>query len=326
MPIDNAADPLARRALGRTDLLVTGLTIGSGPLGDMPGSYTYGVSEECALATLRAVFAGPINFLDTAAIYGNGESERRIGLALREHGGVPAGFVIGTKADRDPDMGDFSGDQIRGSIEESLRRLGLSRIDLLHLHDAEHTTFENVMSPGGPLEVMRQYRDQGVVRYLGVAGGPIDQEIRFVETGAFDVVLTHNRYTLLNRSAEPLLEAATRLGVAVLNAAPYGGGLLARGPAAFPRYSYHDATPEILDRAQRLEAICARYDVALPAAALQFSLRESRIASTVVGLSRPERVDQTIELARAAIPAACWDELLAVPSSASDPEADRWGR
>ena len=161
---------------------------------------------------------------------------------LREHGGIPDGDVVGTKADRDLTTGDFSGAQMRRSVERSLDLLGLDRLQLVHLHDPEHSTFDAITAPGGPLEVLLDLKDEGLIQHLGVAGGPIDQEIRYVETGCFEVVVTHNRYTLLNRSAEPLLEIAAMRNVAVLNAAPYGSGILSRGPELYPRYAYQAAS------------------------------------------------------------------------------------
>jgi len=220
---------MIRKALGSTGLQVTPLCIGCGALASMPEDFGYAVPEAQALATLRLAFRSPINFLDTAAAYGDGESERRIGLVLRELGGLPPGYVLSTKADRNLQTGEFSGEQFRRSLDRSLRLLGLDRLPLVFLHDPEHTTFEQVMTRGGPLDVMQQFKAQGVIEHLGIAGGPIDLLIRYVETRAFEVVITHNRYTLLHRGAEPLIDHATRLGVAVLNAAPYGSGILARG-------------------------------------------------------------------------------------------------
>jgi len=104
------------------------------------------------VATVRRAFAGPINFLDTSNGYSGGESERRIGAALAEAGGLPDGFVLATKVDRDGATGDFSGDQVRRSARESLERLGLDRIQLLYLHDPEHITYEEAMAPGGPVD------------------------------------------------------------------------------------------------------------------------------------------------------------------------------
>src|SRR5436190_24234711 len=109
---------LPLRAFGRTPLRVTPLSIGCAPLGNMPETFAYGVAEEQALATLRACFQSPINFLDTAASYG--ESERRLGVALQELGGLPPGYVLASKADRDMKTGDFSGDQIKRSVQRSL--------------------------------------------------------------------------------------------------------------------------------------------------------------------------------------------------------------
>ncbi len=142
-------------------------------------------------------FAGPINFLDTAASYGDGESERRIGLVLREIGGLPAGFVLASKADRDLHTGDFSGEQMRRSVERSLRLLGLDQIQMLYLHDPEHTSFEQAMAPGGPVEVLQRCKQEGLIAHLGVAGGPIDLMTRFVETDLFEAAISHNRYTLV---------------------------------------------------------------------------------------------------------------------------------
>lgn len=324
MAASSSSDRLALRRFGQTDLQVTTLSVGCAQLGDMPETFAFSVSEERALNTLRSAFSSPINLLDTAAAYGDGESERRIGVVLKELGGLPEGYVLATKADRNLQTGDFSGDQIKRSIERSLELLGLDRFQIVHLHDPEHTTFDNVMGRGGPVEVLLKYRDEGVIEHVGIAGGPIDMLIQYVETGAFESVITHNRYTLINRSAEPLLELAANRGLAVLNAAPYGSGMLAKGPDAYARYAYQDAPPELVERVRRIAAICERHGVPLPAAALQFSMRDPRITSTVVGMSRPERITQTLELAAHPIPDELWQELAQIPPDEDDPEAGRW--
>ncbi|TDF92785.1 aldo/keto reductase [Paenibacillus piri] len=315
---------LSNRLLGRTGLLVSPLCIGGAPLGDMPETFNYSTTEENALATIRAAFAGPINFLDTAAAYGDGESERRIGKVIKENGGLPSGYVLATKADRCLQTGDFSGEQIKRSIEGSLLRLGLDRLQYVYIHDPEHTTFENVMGPSGPLEVLKSFKDQGVIDHIGISGGPIQMLIRYVETGEFSAVETHNRYTLLNRSAEPLLDVASRLGVAVINAAPYGSGMLAKGPDAYARYAYSDAPQSLLERARLFVKVCQEYDVPLAAAALQFSMRDPRVTSTVVGMTKPERVAQTLELASYSIPPELWPALDAIGFDTDDPEANRF--
>jgi len=275
----------------------------------MPETFAYGVGEEQALATIRAVFAGPINFVDTAASYGDGESERRIGVVLREIGGLPSGFVLASKADRDLHTGDFSGPQMRRSIERSLRLLGVEQIQLLYLHDPEHISFEQAMAPGGPVEVLLRCQQEGLIAHLGVAGGPIDLMTSFVETDLFQVAISHNRYTLLNTEANVFWDTCARHGVAAINAAPYGSGILAKGPDAYPRYMYEKAPDHMLERARKLQAICQRYNVPLAAVALQFSLRDPRITSTIVGITHPERLAQTIALAQQALPEQLWNEI-----------------
>lgn len=309
----SAAAELPLRPFGTSGLQVTPICLGCAQLASIPDLFDP-VTEEQALALLRAFFRSPITFFDTAAAYGDGESERRIGLAIKERGGIPAGFVLATKADRDLASGDFSGEQTRRSVERSLRLLGVERLPIVHIHDPEYatTSFEQIMGPGGAVEVLRDYQRQGVIGSIGIAAGPIDMMTRYVESGAFDVVLTHNRYTLVERSASPLIELAFGRGMAVLNAAPYGSGMLAKGPDAWPKYMYREAPPQVVERVRRMEARCREHGVPLAAAALQFSLRDPRITATVVGMARPERLAQTVELARHPIPDELWPQLDAI--------------
>jgi D-threo-aldose 1-dehydrogenase len=301
-----------RRPLGETELLVPPLCMGCAPLGNMPETFAYEVAEAQALDTIRAAFDSPMPFLDTSASYGDGESERRIGLVIAERGGVPPGVVIVTKADRDLHTGEFSGDQMRRSVERSLRLLGVDRLRLCYLHDPEHIGFAAAMAPGGPVTALQELHDQGVIEHLGVAGGPIPMMTQFVATGLFEAAISHNRYTLLNQEASPFWDICRRYGVAALNAAPYGSGILAKGPGAYPRYMYGDAPEDYLRRAFALEALCHRYGVPLAVLALQFSLRDPRIVSTIVGMSKPQRLAETLALARAPIPDGLWQEVAQV--------------
>ena len=300
---------MKRRPFGKTGLSVTPLCIGTSALGSPP-QYGYEVSAERAVATMCRVFEGPISFIDTSNEYGNGgDSERRIGQALAKVGGLPKDFVLGTKVDPVLGSSDFSGERVRASVAESLERLGLSRLQLVYLHDPERITFAEGIAPGGALEALVQLRKEGLVDHLGVAGASIDLLRRYLATEVFEAVISHNRYTLVDQSAEPLLSDALQRGVAFVNAAPYGGGMLVKGPDIVPKYCYEPVSAATLDRVRKMQQLCASYDVPLAAAALQFSLRESRITSTIVGISEPERVEQTLRLAEWPIPDKLWDEL-----------------
>jgi D-threo-aldose 1-dehydrogenase len=304
---------LAARPLGRTGLSVTPIGIGTARLAF--------VSMAQAIETCRAMLVGPLTHIDTAANYGNGETERRLRMAI-ERFGLPPGALLATKAGRDLDTNDLSGDQVYRSVERSLRLLNADRLQLVYLHDPEYASqkFGQVCGPGGALNSLVRLKDEGVVQAIGVAAGPIDLLTRYVETDMFDAVLTHNRYTLLSRIAEPLIRIAVRRGMAVINAAPYASGILAKGAARYPRYVYQEAPTGVLDRVRCMEEACSRYGVRLAAAALQFSLKEARITSTLVGISQPERIMETLKLCTERIPDELWDTLdrLALPDG--DPQ------
>lgn len=298
------------RTLGRTRLRVGAVSYGTSPLASMSDLYGYSVDEERAVATVQAVFDGPPTLLDTSNGYGeDGTAERRIGIAVRRAGGLPAGLVLSTKVDPDARTGDFSGDRVRASFEESLERLGVDRVPLLHLHDPERITFEEATAPDGAVRALVDLRERGLVDHLGVAGGPVEELRRYLGTGEFSVLLSHNRYTLLDRSVEPLYAEAAERGIGVINAAPYGGGMLSKGPQVQQKYAYGTRADAVADAAAAMQAACARHDVPLAAAALQFSVRSPLVDSTLVGVSSPERVAQTLELAAVPVPDELWAEL-----------------
>ncbi len=303
---------LRTRVLGRTGLSVSPLCLGTAAWGITSPVHGLTVSEDDAVALTLAAFAGPLTFLDTSNNYGDGESERRIGRAVRRAGGVPDGFVIQTKLDRDPGTDSFDPDRMRRSLAESLDRLGIDRVPVLHLHDPEHIGFEAAMRPGGPVDVLRSLRDEGYADFIGISGGPARMLTRFVETGVFDVLITHNRATLVDRTADPLLDAASAAGMGVVNAAIYGGGILASWPRTTDRYHYRTAAPAVLDAIDAMGAACSRHGVPLGVAALQSSLRDERIHSTVVGLVTPAQLDETVRMAETEVPESLWAELAAL--------------
>jgi D-threo-aldose 1-dehydrogenase len=305
------------RALGSTGLQVTEVCIGASPLGGMPAAYGYDVPEGRALEAVEAVFASPFNFLDTSNEYSDGRSEQRIGDVVRRTG-LPDGFVLATKIDPSPGADELPAERVHASFQESIERLGVTTVPVLYLHDPERFSFESLTEPGGAVEAMQELRSAGLVEHIGIAGREIDLLRRFLDTGAFEVVLNHNQYTLMDQSAEPLIAHAIGSGVAFVNAAPYAGGILAKGPSGQSRYFYQEADADTVARIERLQSLCARYDVDLAVAALQFSTRDPRIASTVVGISKPERVAQLLENIESSIPESLWDELATTLSESGD--------
>jgi D-threo-aldose 1-dehydrogenase len=315
---------MKRNPIGKTGLEVTEIGFGTAPLGEMPDTYGYTVDEATARAAIHAIFDGPVNLMDTSRIYGFGRSESRIGDAIRERGGLPAGFVLSTKLDRDMETGRFDGARARRSFEESLTALGVSHIQMLHLHDPEHALdITDVTRKGGALDVLFQLKEEGLVTSVGLAMGRLDIMLPLVKERPFDVVLSHNRYTLLNRSADVLFDYARANDMAVINAAPYAGGVLAKGSAKFTKITYQEVDAAKLEPVRRIEQICAAHGIAPGAAALQFSLQDPRVASTVVGVSKAERVAQTLDWAGQDISSDVWAELMQLAYASEDPEAER---
>lgn len=307
----SASDPRPHlRSLGHSGPYVSELCVGTSPLGGMPTLYGHDVDPEIAIATVQSALQQPaITFLDTSNNYGNGESERRIGEAIRRIGGLPEDFVVATKADPLPGERQFTGARVLQSFAESLDRLGLDRVRVFYLHDPEVFHFDDLVAPGGAVDAMKELKRRGSVDVIGVAGGDLDAMRRYVDTGAFDILLNHNQYTLLDRSADHLIDHAVGAGLSYINAAPYASGLLAKPGKDRPRYQYREPTADILARTQRLRDVCDRFGVPLAAAALQFSTRDPRVCSTVVGVSAPARVEELLRNAATHIPFELWSEL-----------------
>ncbi len=318
------ASEITRNPVGRTGVAVPRIGFGTSALGDMPNTYGYSVDEGRARDTVRAILTSPYPFLDTSRLYGLGRSEERVGAAIRDLGGLPADAVISTKLDRDPDTLRFDAAEARRSVEASLKALGLPKVHVLHLHDPEHARdLAEIAGPGGAIEEMFRMKEEGLADAVGLAAGVVDVMMPLIRDFPFDAIITHNRHTLVSANAEAMIELCGARGTAVFNAAPYAGGALAKGTANYNRYVYQEATDEMLAPVRAVEAVCARHGVPAGAAALQFSLRDPRVAATICGVSKPERVAQTLEWAAYPIPDALWQDLAAIPRGTEDPEATR---
>jgi D-threo-aldose 1-dehydrogenase len=315
---------LKTATLARSGLSIPAICFGTSALGDMPDTYGYAVDEARARATLDAIFNGPIGFLDTSRNYGAGRSEARIGAAIKARGSLPKGFVISSKLDRNMDTNTFDADRAQRSLEESLEALGVSSIPLLHLHDPEYAAdLKDVTKKGGALDVLFRMKEQGLAQAVGLAAGRTDVMMPLMRDWDFDAIISHNRFTLLNRNGTEMFELAKSRNIAVINAAPYASGILAKGAAKQPLFAYQPADDSMVSRVKAIEALCSQHGVPVGAAALQFSMHSPLIASTICGVSTPERVQQTIDWANWSIPDVLWKELLALPFDMDDPEAKR---
>ncbi|WP_240340426.1 aldo/keto reductase [Nocardioides sp. SYSU D00038] len=264
------------------------------------------VSEQRGIDVASAVMASPILVLDTANGYSGGNSENRIGEAIRRMGGLPGEHWISTKVSAE--NGDYSGARVERSVEESLDRLGLDKLPLIFLHDPEFSLDQDLEGPGGAIETLLTLRDSGVVEHLGVAGGNPLAMRHFLEIGVFEVLLTHNRWTLVDRSADDLISYADMRGIGVMNAAYLGGGFLT-SPQRSTNYGYSPANQEVLRAGKALDQLCSRWGTDLATAALQFSMRDPRIHTSVVGISRPERVRNLLDAVGVDLPRDFWSEV-----------------
>ena len=302
----DSISPVDPRPLGRTGILASSITLGTSGLGR--GTTPGDAGEAAAIDLASALLHGPYALVDTSNEYAGGRSEAVLGAALARDGIAP-GRAIVTKVDRDLATGVFDRDRVRRSFEESCERLGVDRLGILHLHDPYTVSFEDAMGPRGAVQGLLELKEEGLVDAIGVAAGRMPLMRRYLGTGLFDVVLSHNRFTLVDRSATPLFEEAAERGMGVFNAAPFGGGLLARGSTSGATYAYGETTPELRAWVARAEDICARYGVDLPTVALRFSLRSPLVQSTVVGVSSVARIAELERARTADVPDELWEDL-----------------
>jgi D-threo-aldose 1-dehydrogenase len=330
-------NPSGRRRLGRTDLEVTQIGFGTAPLGDLYAKLDDAIAIETAATALKH----GITLFDTSPHYGNGLSEHRLGTALRR--APRESFVISTKVgrvmsprqrpaaiDQKKDVAspgfaggfphgarfDYSYDGTLRSFEQSLLRLGVDRIDVLLIHDADVWTHGNEFEArfgeamDGAYRALDELRSQGVIKAIGVGVNEADTCARFVRNGDFDCVMLAGRYSLLEQPAlDEFFAIAEQKGVGVLLGGVFNSGILATGAIATANYNYRPAPPEILERVRKIEEVCRRHGVALADAALQFPLAHPCVASVVLGAIAPAEVTRNIGSATRSIPASLWSEL-----------------
>ena len=320
------------------------------------GNLFRALSDEQSWAILDTAWEVGVRYFDTAPHYGLGLSERRLGAFLQTK--PRDEFVLSTKVGRllrpNPDytdqldtdndffvpasmrrVWDASPEGIRASHNESLERLGLDRIDVLYLHDPERHDLDQALAEALP--AMVALRDAGLVRAVGVGSMDTSALLACTLAADLDLLMVAGRYTLAEQpAAADVLPACHDTGTGVVTASVFNSGLLAKdNPSADGRYEYGAVPPELWARVQRISEACREFGVSLPAAALQYTLRDDAVRSVVVGSSRPEQLRQNAALMDASIPAAFWGALaerglvaasdpkeIATPKEASTPKEE----
>lgn len=318
---------LPARRLGNTSVEVTTLGFGCAPIGGLLDA----VQDRPAREALEAAWDGGVRYFDTAPFYGFGASERRAGDALRAH--PRAEYVLSTKAGRllrpDPNppgqrygwtnplpfrpVYDYGYDAVRRSLEDSLQRLGLERIDVLLLHDIGTFTHEEEAHPAhfeaamtGGLKALMSLKDEGLIGAYGIGVNETEVLMAAMARGEWDCFLLAGRYTLLEQDPlGDLLPLCEARGTSIICGGPYNSGLLAGGAT----WNYAEAPAELVARRDRLAAICETYGVSLRAAALQFPLAHPAVASVIPGARTPDEARDNIARLAEPVPADLWREL-----------------
>jgi D-threo-aldose 1-dehydrogenase len=307
--------------VGTTGLRVTRLGLGGVALSGAPPSTKpqARTSEAEAMRLIHRSLEIGVRYFDTAPLYGLGQSEQRFGEGLS---GIDRDrYVLSTKVGRvlDPvEPGstqiqwsfDFSRRGAHRSFRESLQRLGMERVDILFIHDPDDHYPQALTQT---LPVLMELKAQGLVKAIGAGMNQWEMELRFAKEGDFDCFLLAGRYTLLEQtSLGEFLPYCVEKKISVIAGGPYNSGILAADHlTSAATYNYRESPPAIVEKAQRIKAVCDRHNVHMRAAALQFILAHPAIASVIPGARSVQELEENFELAQHPIPAAFWAELKA---------------
>jgi D-threo-aldose 1-dehydrogenase len=315
---------MRRRRMGRSSVEVGDLGFGAAQIGNLYSA----VDDETAAQAVEAAWAAGVRYFDTAPHYGLGLSERRLGAALA--GRPREEFVVSTKVGRllvpnsspsgsdlanwgfaVPDeltrVRDYSSDGVRRSLESSLERLQLDRVDVVYVHDPDDHLDVAITQA---IPALAELRDAGVIGAIGVGMNYWQPLLRIVTEADVDAVMLAGRWTLVDRSGGPLLEECGTRNVSVVAAAPFNSGLLSRPwPTDEAYFDYAPAPPDLLARARALAAVCQEHGTTLPEAAMQFPLRHPSVTSVVAGMRTQAQAVSNTGFMQAEIPASVWPAL-----------------
>lgn len=304
------SNTLPTKRLGKNPLEVTVMGFGTAPIGNMRG----GNAEAAAIETIQFAYENGIRLFDSAPLYGLGESEIRVGKALK---GLPRdSFVISTKVgrvlnkERSAFVYDYSYDGVMRSFESSLERLGVESVDIVLVHDPDADSVEqekNALDYAFP--TLADLRDQGVIKAIGSGMNQWQMLERFARNADVDVFLLAGRYTLLEQTSLDFLDYCRESGIGIFLGGVYNSGILATGSVAGATYNYASAPANIVAKVNAIQEICEQHGVALNVAALHFPPANPAITSLVVGAVKPEEVEANLAARLEELPEELWDEL-----------------
>ncbi|HEY1944949.1 MAG TPA: aldo/keto reductase [Roseiarcus sp.] len=314
----------------------TSVGLGTGPLGELFDK----LDEKTSIATVEQAFAAGVRLFDSSPHYGNGLAESRLGAGLRH---APRDEIfVSTKIGRlmdprgkkpEPAPGivspgfaggfphaprfDYSYDGTMRSIEHSLLRLGMDRLDIVLIHDCDRWTHGAEAAPArfkeamdGAYVALDRLRSEKVVKAIGFGINEADTCVKFAKAGDFDVAMMAGRYSLLVQTGlEEFLPLAQSKAMAVMLAGVFNSGILATGAIPHAKFDYADAPPDIVAKVKRIEEICLAHAVTIRQAALQFAMAHPAVAVIVLGSVKPEEVTANVQDAQAPIPSALWSDL-----------------
>lgn len=317
-------DPFELRRISDTDIAVSCLGFGGASMGNM---YTV-AHDDAAMNAIRSAIEARIRYFDTAPMYGFGKSERLYGSVLKNQ--PRDSFVLSTKVGRLIKAGeptpesedtpfveidnafsvfDYSRDGVLRSLEESRKRLGIDKIDIVYIHDPDvNDSFKQALEEAFP--ALADLKRQGVIGAIGAGMNQAEMLCDFAKNAEFDCFLLAGRYTLLDQIAlKELLPLCQKKNISIIIGGAYNSGILATGAVEGAYYNYAPAPPEIMEKTRKIESVCTRYNIPMKAAALQFPFGHPTVVSNIPGIKTKDRFEENLSLFTYPIPADFWTAL-----------------
>lgn len=317
-------DPFELRRISDTDISVTCFGFGGASMGNM-----YRVAhDDAAMEAIRSAYKAKVRYFDTAPMYGFGKSERLYGSVLKDQ--PRDSFVLSTKVGRlilagEPtpesedtpfveinnaySIFDYSRDGVLRSLEESRKRLGIERIDIVYIHDPDvNDSFKQALEEAFP--ALADLKSQGIIGAIGAGMNQAEMLCEFAKNADFDCFLLAGRYTLLDQIAlQELLPLCQQKNISIVIGGAYNSGILATGAVEGAHYNYAPAPTEIMEKTRKIETVCARFNIPMKAAALQFPFGHPTVVSNIPGVKTKERFEENLSLFTNPIPAGFWAVL-----------------